>query len=62
MFAQANPGLPPEAVAVRLDRKQRLREIDLCYGRSFAPMPCGRGERGAPDAIVARVSPMLTPY
>ena len=62
LFAQANPGLPPEAVAVRLDRKQRLREVDLCYGRSFTPMPCGRGERGAPDAIVARVSPMLTPY
>nr|WP_321983481.1 hypothetical protein [uncultured Lichenicoccus sp.] len=62
LFAQANPGLPPEAVAVRLDREQRLREVDICYARDFAPMPCGRGEHGAPDDIMVRVSPTLTPY
>lgn len=58
-LAAANPGLPADAVAVRLDHRQRLREVDLCYGRSFAPVPCARGERGTPDPVMLRVSAML---
>ncbi len=55
-FANANPGLPVTAVTVDVDRKQRLREVRICYDARFRYTACARP--GAPDKLPIRVTPV----
>lgn len=50
-FAQANRGLPPDAVRVVASRRQWLREVHLCLGRDFRPRSCPAFARGAADPV-----------
>jgi ribonuclease T2 len=45
-FVAANPGLPPEAIAVSCARgdRGRLREIRICISRDGMPVACGPNE------------------
>ncbi|MBI1404029.1 MAG: ribonuclease T [Porphyrobacter sp.] len=54
-FADANPGIPRGAVAVRLNARGWLEEIRLCYARTFRPAPCPRARRGAADTAPAKI-------
>lgn len=55
-FASANPGLPMTAVTVDVDRKQRLREVRICYDARYRYAACARP--GAPDRLSIRVTPV----
>lgn len=54
-FADANPGWPESAVAVRLSARGWLEEIRLCYSQRFRPAPCPAGRRGAADSAPAQI-------
>lgn len=58
-FADANPGLPREAVFVGVATGNRLREIRICHDLSMKPRPCPADARGTPDAVVMGVEPIL---
>jgi ribonuclease T2 len=53
-FASSNPGLSANSVVVDVDRKQRLREVRICYDKQFRYATCSR--RGAPDRIAVKVT------
>jgi ribonuclease T2 len=53
-FARSNPGLSPNSVVVDVDRKQRLREVRICYDKQFRYVVCDR--RGAPDRLALKVT------
>jgi ribonuclease T2 len=55
-FANANPGLSMHSVSVDVDRKQRLREVRICYDTKFRYAVCDRP--GAPDRLAIRVTPV----
>jgi ribonuclease T2 len=55
-FASANPGLPLGAITVDVDRKQRLREIRICYDSRYRYASCARS--GAPDRLTIGVTPV----
>jgi ribonuclease T2 len=55
-FAKANPGLPREAINVRVASGNRLLEVGVCHDMAFRPAACPRGV-GAPDKVVLRVTP-----
>lgn len=45
-FVKANPGLPPDAIAVSCSRgnRGRLREIRICFSKDAKPIACGPNE------------------
>ncbi len=55
-FASNNPGLPMTAVTIDVDRKQRLREVRICYDSGYRYAACARP--GAPDRLSIRVTPV----
>jgi ribonuclease T2 len=55
-FASANPGLPLGAITVDVDRKQRLREVRVCYDSRYRYASCARP--GAPDRLSVGVPPV----
>jgi ribonuclease T2 len=55
-FANANPGLPLRAITVDVDRKQRLREVRVCYDSRYRYTSCARP--GAPDRLAIGVTPV----
>lgn len=54
-FVQANPGVPRDAVSVRVASGNRLLEVGICYDLAFQPRACPRGV-GTPDKVVLRVT------
>ncbi|RZJ27639.1 MAG: ribonuclease T [Brevundimonas sp.] len=57
-FADANPGLPREAVFVGVATGNRLREIRICHDLSMKPRSCPADARGTPDGVSMLVEPM----
>ncbi len=53
-FASRNPGLNANSVVVDVDRKQRLREVRICYDKQYRYAVCERP--GAPDRLSLRVT------
>lgn len=49
-IAIANPGLRRDAIGVMIGRNGWLRELRLCYSRTYRPQPCRRGMFGPADA------------
>ncbi|MEW5684691.1 MAG: ribonuclease T [Pseudomonadota bacterium] len=56
-FTRANPGLPHDAVSVRVASGNRLLEVGVCYDMAFRPSACPRG-LGTPDRVVLKVTPV----
>jgi len=54
-FADANPGIPDGAIAVRLNPRGWLEEIRLCYSAAFRPVRCPATRRGAADRTPAKI-------
>jgi len=54
-FADANPGIPENAIAVKLNARGWLEEIRLCYARTFRPVRCGAERSGAKDTAPAKI-------
>jgi ribonuclease T2 len=56
-FVEANRQnrLSAENVVVTVESDKYVREVEICYGKSFGYQRCGRG--GAPDELVVRVRP-----
>ena len=54
-FVAANPGWRAAMVAITPGRGGWLREIQLCYDRAKRPMPCPRGQTGAPDSTPLKI-------
>ncbi|PZQ63221.1 MAG: ribonuclease T [Phenylobacterium zucineum] len=55
-FVRANPGLPHDAVNVRVASGNRLLEVGVCHDLAFRPAACPRGV-GTPDKVVLKVTP-----
>ncbi len=55
-FVALNPDLPPAALMVAADRKQRLSEVRICYDKQFRYISCDA--RGAPDRLPLKVTPV----
>jgi ribonuclease T2 len=55
-ISAANKGLPMQAIIIDVDRKQRLREVRICYDTRFRYTTCARP--GAPDRVSVRVTPI----
>lgn len=54
-FADANRGIEPEYVGVKLSPRGWLEELRLCYGKDFMPKRCDRQTFGAKDAAPAKI-------
>lgn len=54
-FADANPGIPENAIGVKLNARGWLEEIRLCYAKTFRPVRCTAARRGAKDAVPAKI-------
>lgn len=54
-FANANRGWSPADVGVKLNERGWLREIRLCYDKTFRPTRCDARRLGAKDAVPARI-------
>lgn len=54
-FVQANPGLPREAIKLRVAGGNRLREVTICYSLGFRPIACPDGG-GTPDRVVVQIT------
>lgn len=48
-LADANPGLSPSAIRIQANRRQWLREVQICLGKDFRPRACGGG--GVADPV-----------
>jgi ribonuclease T2 len=46
-FTRANPGLRPNAIAVRINREGWLDSVNICLDTSYRPRPCPKEDRGA---------------
>jgi ribonuclease T2 len=57
LIGAANPGLPPEAIALRC-RGQDFAEARLCLSRDLRPVACGAGVRGSCPRNGLRVRPV----
>ncbi|RZJ04779.1 MAG: ribonuclease [Brevundimonas sp.] len=57
-FAEANPGLPRDAVYVAVSSGNRLREVRICHDLEFKPRACPGGDLGTPDRVVLTVEPV----
>ena len=42
-FADLNPGLPASAIRIQANRRQWLREVQICLGKDFQPRACPGG-------------------
>lgn len=54
-FADANPGLAPSAVGVKLNQRGWLQELRVCYNRRFRPARCDAARYGAKDGARAKI-------
>lgn len=54
-FADANPGIPASAIAVKLSPRGWLEEVRLCYNKGFRSTPCPAARRGAKDGAAAKI-------
>ena len=54
-FADANPGIPENAIGVKLSARGWLEEIRLCYAKTFRPARCSAARWGAKDAAAAQI-------
>ena len=52
-FAQANPGLPENAVRLKLNRRGWLTDVRLCLGLRFRPTACAA--LGLPDKTAVKI-------
>jgi ribonuclease T2 len=49
-FAAINPGLPTSAIRIKANRRQWLREVEICLNQDFRPHACTGGV-GARDPV-----------
>jgi ribonuclease T2 len=54
-FAEANEGLPANAVKVKTNRKGWLEEVHICLGKNFKPRRCPAFTRGAPGKTTLKI-------
>ena len=54
-FADANGGIPANAVGVKLNRDGWLEELRICYGVRFRPVRCDAKRFGARDGSRAKI-------
>ena len=54
-FADANPGLPPAALRMNVNRRGWLEEAWLCLGLDKRPRPCAASAGGAPPGASLRI-------
>ncbi len=54
-FADANPGIPPGAIGVKLNPRGWLEELRLCYAKTFRPGRCSPARFGAKDSAPAQI-------
>ena len=54
-LADANRGLEPQHVGVKLDRRGWLEELRICYGKDFMPTRCDARRFGAKDVSPAKI-------
>ncbi|KWV91468.1 ribonuclease T [Erythrobacter sp. YT30] len=54
-FADANPGLAPSAVGVKLNERGWLQELRICYSQRFRPTRCNAARYGARDEARAKI-------
>jgi ribonuclease T2 len=54
-FADANPGIPANAIGVKLNGRGWLEEVRLCYAKTFRPARCSPTRYGARDTAPAKI-------
>ncbi len=54
-FADANQGVPPSAVGVKLNQRGWLEELRICYNKRFRPTRCDAVRFGARDNTKAKI-------
>jgi ribonuclease T2 len=54
-FADANPGVPVNAVGVKLNSRGWLEELRICYSLRFRPTRCDDRRFGAKDRTKAKI-------
>lgn len=54
-LADANNGIEPSHIGVKLNRDGWLQEVRLCYSKGFRPTRCDRARYGAADKVEAKI-------
>ena len=54
-LADANPGIPANAIGVKLSPRGWLEEVRLCYAKTFRPTRCTAARFGAKDSAPAKI-------
>lgn len=54
-FSDANDGLEPRAVGVKLNARGWFQELSVCLNKRFRPRPCNPQRFGAPDRTKANI-------